>query len=392
MVKVGGRMSNESNAAANSESVTGKIAARFKRKGVIAVGAAVLLAVAGVAYIVSPARSVTTDDAYLQADSSTIAPKVRGLVSEVLVKDNQPVKRGEPLVRIDAEEFDAKAASARADLQNAEAAVAAADAALVSLSAEEQLAVSNIRAAESSLNSANAQRDRAASDRQRYENLLHTGAVSQRDVDTFKATAISAQADVERNTAILDVNRHQATVTNAKRQTLRANLAQAQAAVARARAALNLAIQDQTHSLIVAPVDGIVADRQVQQGDYVQPGSRLMTVVPLHTLYVVANFKETQTARMQVNQPVSIEVDALPGVELKGLVESFAPGSGSQFSLLPFEPGTGNFTKIVQRIPVRIRFLDGQSDMTALRPGLSTTVTVRLARQTQEVRLASRMN
>jgi membrane fusion protein (multidrug efflux system) len=172
-------------------------------------------------------------------------------------------------------------------------------------------------------------------------------------------------------------------VTQAKRATLQAALAQSEAAVAAARATLDLSRQDLNHTLIRAPIDGVVGDRQVEQGDYVQPGTRLLTIVPLDALYVVANFKETQTPRMTAGQPATVEVDALPGVELKGEVESFAPGSGSQFSLLPFEPGTGNFTKIVQRVPVRIRFEPGQAALASLRPGLSTTVTVRLNAQTK---------
>jgi membrane fusion protein (multidrug efflux system) len=131
--------------------------------------------------------------------------------------------------------------------------------------------------------------------------------------------------------------------------------------------------------VIRAPIDGVVGDRQVEPGDYVQPGTRLLTLVPIRSLYVTANFKETQVSRMLVGQAATIKVDALPGRKLKGEVESFAPGSGSQFSLLPFEPGTGNFTKIVQRIPVRISLDPGQPGLDRLRPGLSSTVTVRLA-------------
>jgi membrane fusion protein (multidrug efflux system) len=123
----------------------------------------------------------------------------------------------------------------------------------------------------------------------------------------------------------------------------------------------------------------VVGDRQAEPGDYVQPGSRLMTIVPMKALYVTANFKETQVGRMTVGQPATIHVDALPGVALKARVESLAPGSGSQFSLLPFEPGTGNFTKIVQRIPVRLRLIPGQTGIDRLRPGLSATVEVRLS-------------
>ncbi len=350
----------------------------FSARTLLAVGVALAVAVGGATYIVMPKATEATDAAYVQADSSVVAPKVRGLVAEVLVRHNQPVRRGDPLVRIDPEEFDARVASATADLQNARAAVAAAKAAIVSLNAEEDLAASNMRAAQSTIRAADAQSERAQADRARYDALVASGWVARRDADQYRATAISAQSDADRSRAQFDVSRNQASVTHAKSATLAANLAEAEAGVARAQAALNLALQDQSHTLIRAAIDGVVGDRQVEPGDYVQPGTRLLSIVPLNALYVTANFKETQTGRMTVGQPARIEVDALPGVTFKGEVESLAPGSGSQFSLLPFEPGTGNFTKIVQRVPVRIRFAPGQADLARLRPGLSTTVKVSL--------------
>jgi membrane fusion protein (multidrug efflux system) len=167
-------------------------------------------------------------------------------------------------------------------------------------------------------------------------------------------------------------------MTRSRRATLQAALEKAEAATQRASAALDLAKQDQRHAVIVAPIDGIVGNRQVQQGDYVQPGTRLLTLVPLQERYVTANFKETQMGRMRPGQRARVEVDALSGREFLGTVESLAPGSGSRFSLLPFEPGTGNFTKIVQRVPVRIRFDPNQADLNQLRPGLSVTVKVEL--------------
>lgn len=340
--------------------------------------AALIVAAAGALWIAAPKRSVSTDNAYLQADSSVVAPKVRGLVAEVLVRHDQHVHRGDPLVRIDAEEFDAKVASAGAALQNARSGVAAAKAALTALDAEEQLAGSNVRAAQTSIRSFDAQRALAEADSRRYDALVASGAVARRDAEQFHAAAVTAQANADHSRAEFAVSRDQASVTRARRLTLQASLAQAEAAVASAKAALDLARQDQTNTLVRAPIDGVVGDRQVEPGDYVQPGTRLLTVVPLEALYVIANFKETQTARMVVGQTASVEVDALPGRTLKGRVESFAPGSGSQFSLLPFEPGTGNFTKIVQRVSVRIRFEAGQLVLARLRPGLSSTVTVRL--------------
>jgi membrane fusion protein (multidrug efflux system) len=353
----------------------------ISRQALIAVSAAAALAIGGVVYILLPKSAESTDNAYTQADSSVVAPKVRGLVAEVLVQHNQIVTRGMPLVRIDSEEFDARVESATADLQDAESAVAGARAALVSLDSEERLAASSVESAKTQIRSADAQSTLAEANRKRYDDLVGTGAVSRLDSEQYRASAVSAAADADRARAQLDVAKNQAAVIRAKRSTLLASLRQSEAATAHARAALTLAKQDQSHTLIRAPIDGVVGDRQVAPGDYVQPGSRLLTIVPIEALYVVANFKETQTARMVAGQAADIEVDALPGVTLRGQVESFAPGSGSQFALLPFEPGTGNFTKVVQRVPVRIRFADNQAALVRLRPGLSTTVTVRLKDQ-----------
>jgi membrane fusion protein (multidrug efflux system) len=347
-------------------------------KTLVAVGAAAVLLLGGTAYILAAKPTASTDDAYLHADSTVVAPKVRGLISDILVRDNQTVKAGQPLIRIDPEEFDARLAAAEAEQETAEAKVAAAKAALVSLAAEEKLADANIHASQTAIVSTDAQNVRAAADRQRYDHLVATGAVSKRDADLYRAAAATAQSDADHSRALLAVSRSQADVTRAKRPDLEAALAEANAGVARAKAALDLARQDQDHALIRAPIDGVVGDRQAQVGDYVQPGTRLLTLVPTQSLYVTANFKETQVARMLAGQPATVKVDALPGRPLKGHVESFAPGSGSEFSLLPYEPGTGNFTKIVQRVPVRIRLDPNQPDAARLRPGLSVVAKVDL--------------
>lgn len=349
----------------------------LRRPGFVA-AVAVALASAGMLWIVAPKNSESTDNAYLQADSAVIAPKVRGLVASVLVGHDQRVKKGDALVRIDAEEFDARVVSARAALQNAQAGIVAAQAALVSLDAEERLAASKVRAAQTSIRAYDAQTNLAEADRRRYENLVVSGAVARRDVEQYRAAEVTAQANAEQSRAALAISVNSAAVTGAGRQSANASLVQAEAANAMAQAALDLTLQDQANTLIRASIDGVVADRQVEPGDYVQPGSRLLTIVPLDALYVVANFKETQTARMVIGQSARIAIDALPGKVLSGHIESFAPGSGSQFSLLPFEPGTGNFTKIVQRVPVRIRFDSDQPELARLRAGLSTTVTVSL--------------
>jgi membrane fusion protein, multidrug efflux system len=348
------------------------------RRAWVAAAVALLAAVGGTGFILAPASSESTDDAYVQADTTAVAPKVRGLVANIMVRDNQKVMAGDPLVKIDAEEFDAKVATARADLADAEAGVASAQAALLSLDAEERLAGANVTAAQTAIKSSDAQFERASTDSRRYAALVSSGAVAQRDADTFRASAVIAEQDAAHSVAMLNVARDTLRVAIAKRPALLAALQKANASVERARSTLDLALQDQRHTLILAPIDGIVGNRQVQQGDYVQPGSRLLTLVPLHAFYVTANFKETQTGRMHPGQKATVRVDAISSAPLSGIVESLAPGSGSQFALLPFEPGTGNFTKIVQRVPVRIRFNEGQTDLGALRPGLSVTAKVAL--------------
>ncbi len=353
----------------------------FSKRTLLIVVTAVGLAGGGAGMILMPRSTVSTEAAYVQADSSSVAPRVRGLISEVLVAHNQAVKRGDPLVQINADEFDARVAAAHADLQDAEAAVLAALAGLSSLSADEALAAATIRSARTSIASADAQNVRAQADRARFDELLASGIVARRDAEERRAAAVSAQSIADKTRAELEVTRNQATVVSARRQVLAAGLARTEALVGRAQAALDLALQDQADTLVRAPIDGIVGDRQAEPGHYVQAGTRLLTLVPSTGLYVTANFKETQTGRMRVGQRAHVEIDALPGVRLHGVIDSFAPGSGSSFSLLPFEPGTGNFTKVVQRVPVRIRLDAGQPELSRLRTGLSTTVTVDLRDQ-----------
>jgi len=354
-------------------------AAWAARRGTIVSALALLVAALGTMLIFAPAANESTNDAYLAADSTTIAPRVRGLVAQVLVQDNQAVRAGEPLIRIDGEEFDARVATARADLADAEAGVAAARAAMASLAHEERFAGDSVLAAGTQIRSARAQSERAAADSQRFSALLASGAVARRDADAMRAGAVSAEQDVAHSEASLAVAEDARRVTLAHRPLLDAGLQRAEATVQRARAALDLALQDQRNTVIRAPMDGVVGNRQVQQGDYVQPGTRLLTLVARDSLYVVANFKETQTGRMHAGQRVALHVDALSAQALQGHVESLAPASGSQFALLPFEPGTGNFTKIVQRVAVRIHFDAPAAQLEALRPGLSVTATVRVA-------------
>ena len=355
-----------------------RVRRKLSRNPLIAGAVAILIALAGIAWLFAPRTSESTDNAYLKADSSSVAPKVGGLVAAILVRDNQVVHAGDPLVRIDAQEFDAKLAGAQAAVQDAEAGVATAKAALAALDADEQLAAAQIHAAQTSIQSADAEYVRATSDNRRFAALMAQGFATRRDAERVRAVAIGAASARDRSRADRDVTSEQAAVTRARRPVLIAQLAQAEATAAKARAALDLARQDQGHTIVRAPIDGVIGDRQVQTGDYVQPGAHLLTLVPSRGLYVVANFKETQTRAMLAGQPATIKVDALGGDALTGRIDSFAPGSGSEFTLLPFEPGSGNFTKIVQRVPVRILLDPNQPAVARLRPGLSVTAKVAL--------------
>ena len=359
--------------------VVGKAKRRLPPRAWLVLGAALVLAAAGTGWLRMAPGAVATDNAYVKADRTMVAPRVRGFVAAVLVKDNEQVRAGQPLIRLDPEEYAARLASAESDLAMSQAAVAAAQAALGRVGAEEALATYGVRESQTTIRAGEAEADRAQADAKRYATLVQSGAVPRMEAERVQSQAVAATAELDRRKAAAAVSQGQVTVAARRRSELVAALSQALAARDRAAAALTLARQDEGHSVIRAPVEGVVGDRQVNPGDYVQPGSRLLSLTPLDRLYVVANFKETQTARMLVGQPAVVRLDALPGVDLRARIDSFAPGSGSEFALLPFEPGTGNFTKIVQRVPVRLVFEPGQPALAKLRPGLSAKVKVSLA-------------
>jgi membrane fusion protein (multidrug efflux system) len=338
---------------------------------------AFVIAAAGIWWLTAPRNSESTDNAYLQADASEVAPRVGGLVTAVLARDNQAVKAGDPLVRIDVRDYDSRLLEAEAAVADADAQVATARATLASLGAEQKLAAAHIRSINTQIAAADAESARAAADRRRYNALLVDGFVTRRDAEQVDSTAIGAASAAQRSRADLGASIEEASVTQAKGPILAARVQAAEAAAAKARAALALAKLDRGHTLVIAPIDGVVGNRRIQVGDYVQPGSRLLSVVPVRSIYVVANFKETQTREMRPGQKADVYVDAL-GDTVTGTIESLAPGSASEFTLLPFEPGSGNFTKIVQRVGVRIRLDPGQAALAQLRPGLSVTAKVRL--------------
>ena len=304
----------------------------------------------------------STDDAYVGGEVTVIAPKVAGFIVEVAVTDNQAVHTGDLLIKLDDRDY-------RAALAKANAAVAGQEATLANLDATRRLQDSMIAQAEAEVAAAEAEVARSRFDIMRYSQLASDQYASlqrfqQADADNKKATAA-----VEKARAALAAARLRLDVIDTQKQEARA--ARDQAIAERDLARLNLGYTE-----LRAPIDGVVGNRSARAGAYAMVGAQLISLVPAHGLWVDANFKESQLALVRPGLPASIEADVLPGRVFRGHVASLAPATGAQFSVLPPENATGNFTKIVQRVPVRIQLDDGASMLGDLRPGLSVTVAV----------------
>jgi membrane fusion protein, multidrug efflux system len=306
---------------------------------------------------------VSTDDAYVKADNTTIAPKVSGYLAEVQVGDNQRVKAGQVLARIDDRDY-------RVALDQAKADVAAAQAAVASKQAQLEVQQTVIDAAKATIDVDTAAKTFANQENKRYTDLAATGYGSVQNAQQAQSRNAGAEAAILRDTANLASARKQV-------ELLKAEIAQTVAAAARASAQRAQAELNLSYTTIVSPIDGVVGNRTLRTGQYVQAGTQLMSLVPATGAYVVANFKETQLTDVRDGQAVDIAVDMFPGQVVHGHVDSLAPASGQEFALLPPDNATGNFTKVVQRIPVKIA-LDGGAPI-ELRPGMSVIPTIATA-------------
>ncbi len=304
----------------------------------------------------------STEDAYVRADGVTVSSKLAGYVREVNVRDNQSVTPGMQLVLVDPTDYRTRLSQAVAQVDVARATENATRAGI----GEAQAGVTEAQAA-----LAASQRDLQylAGEVARYRPLAASGAEPKQMLDQLVSNRDKAAADVRAKQAA--VAAAQSRVTS-----IRAQVGQSAAQIEAARTQQEAARNDLNTTRLTAPVAGKVASSSVRVGQFVQPGQRLLTIVPTQALYVEANFKETQIGLMRPGQPVTIDVDALPGVEFKGVVDSITPGTGANFSLVPPQNATGNFTKIVQRVPVRIRINAGPESRKVLVPGLSLHVKV----------------
>lgn len=304
----------------------------------------------------------STDDAYVQSDVTIISPKVEGYIKKVKVADNEQVAEGAILFKIDDRDFKAKAAQAEAAVSLEEASVASYDSRLKLQQAMIDQAAAVVQSAEADLT-------RNQQDYKRYAALMTSDFASRQRFEQAEADARKAEAGLAKSRAAFAAEQNQLSV-------LRAQQHEEQARLQQARANLQLAQNDLDNTVIRAPIAGVAGNRAGQIGQYVKPGTQLLSLVPLSSVYVTANFKETQLTRMRPGQAAEITVDAYPDVTLQGQIESFAPGSGAQFSLLPPDNATGNFTKIVQRLSVRIRVPADVAERGVLRPGMSVVVAV----------------
>lgn len=312
---------------------------------------------------VGSARLQSTDDAYLQADLTPLAARVPGYVRRVLVNDFQRVKDGDLLVEIQDDDYRAQLRQAEGNADNAKVAIA-------TIEQQKTLQKALIEQAEAMVAASEADLTRYHLETVRQQALLATGIAGTRQtVEQAVDNEKRAEATLALNFAQLDQQRQQVNVLDSQEK-------QAQAMLAEQQAARDLAQINLGYTRITAPVDGMVGQRQVRAGQYVSAGTEVISLVPLPNIWVIANFKETQMTRVRVGQPASVTVDAFPGVVLRGRVNSWSPASGAQFSLLPPDNATGNFTKIVQRLPVRIRVPLDVAREGLLRPGMSVVVSV----------------
>jgi membrane fusion protein, multidrug efflux system len=349
--------------ASSKTKVTGALKANRKY---LMVGAALaMLAGAGwygFNYMTAGRYLVSTDDAYVRANATTLAAKVAGYVASLEVDDNTYVHTGDVIARIDDGDYKLAVAAARDKLATQQATVERIGRQIPAQQAQ-------VEQAKSQLASSKAQATRAQSELERQQALAGKEFASRQTLEQAQSNRDQTAAAVQGAQAAIDQAAANVDVLKAQQQEAARTLNELQTAVAKAD-------RDLSFTLIRAPIDGVIGNRAVHTGDFVQTGQRLASLVPLDEVYIDANFKETQLARLQPGQPVVVDVDAIPGREIVGEVLSVSPASGSTFSLLPPDNATGNFTKIVQRIAVRIQVPADVAARRQLRPGMSVVVNV----------------
>ncbi|MCT8988060.1 HlyD family secretion protein [Shewanella phaeophyticola] len=324
-----------------------------------------VVAIGGVFYLNQPESAnatQSTDDAYIQADFTLVSPQIAGKISQVFVDDNDVVKQGDVIATLDDRDFVAAVNTAKAQVVSAQASIKSLQAKLLNQDAVIEQAQATLDANISTLKL-------AQFNLERYRNLATDGSGTVQAQQEAEAQVSIEQANLRKNEAGL-------LAAKQNKMIQQADIDQAKAALQQAQSMLDVANLQLSYTQITAPIDGIVGKKSLRVGSYVNPGVSLLAVVPLDQVYVHANFRETQLANVKAGQAVNIEVDALPGKVFTGHVDSLAPASGVSYSAVAPHNATGNFTKIVQRLPVKIIIDAGQVDAAQLRVGMSVVPTI----------------
>lgn len=331
----------------------------------IILGALIIIgAIFGIKEYIYFSKHVDTDDAQIDADISPVVSRVGGYVDSIYFEENEAVKAGELLVKLDDRDFKIKLEQAQAGKQSALANVNVSEAVVNSTSANIGTAKANVEIAEAKANKAN-------KDFARYQNLIKDGSITQQQYDQAKAEKDAANASLQAAKTQFEATKRQVSTSQSQVNAASSNINQRVADIDYAKLQLS-------YTQIKAPASGIVSNKNIQIGQLIQPGQSLFSVVNDNSLYVKANFKETQLEKLKEGQLVDIEVDAFPDAELKGHVYNFSPATGAKFSLLPPDNATGNFVKVIQRVPVKIKLEDNKI-LAKLRPGMSVKVSVHVA-------------
>ena len=365
--------------AGTQTSTATKPVRRFLRFAIILVVASAGLAW-GIRYVHHMLTHAETDDAYVTGSIHTVSSRLAGVVQKILVKENAEVEEGQPLIELDTRDLDLRVEQAQASVRQAEAQVTQNESEIVEVVTQNHLFVAGIEMAKANVTRDEASLTKAKHDYDRAKNLYEGGkaaAVSEADFDTAMTTVATSTATLTATRAVLEAAKAYAAATEAKETAARAKLDAAKAQLRAAQSALKDAELQRSYATITAPCKGRISRQAVEVGNRIQPGQALYALVEPE-VWVEANFKETQLDGLHVGSPAEVMVDAMPGQVLHGHIESFSPASGAQFALLPPDNATGNFTKVVQRVPVKI-VLDPESirDLAGkIRPGLSSVVSI----------------
>ncbi|MBL3657852.1 HlyD family secretion protein [Fulvivirga sediminis] len=319
-----------------------------------------------------------TEDAQLEADISPIIPKVSGYIEKVYIDDNQEVKKGDTLVILESKDYQIKVVQAEAAYENALANLEVVKSGATSSNANVSTSQANIATVQANIEAAKVDLWRATQDYNRYENLIKDHSITQQQFDQVRAAKESAEKRLE----VLERQKSVASRQKYANQTASDvsvnNIGVAEANVKMSKAQLDLAKLQLSYTILTAPINGVISQRHVEVGQFVQAGQSLFAIVEDDDIWVVANLKETQMEKIRPGQEVEISVDAVPGIKFKGKVESIAGATGAKFSLLPPDNATGNFVKVVQRIPVKIELEEGQENIDRLRAGMNVIAEIAL--------------